>query len=160
MAAAMELRRVAGAQNSNLFDLRCQLTLSSSKPFKKIANVRYVPAAASGAGAAPERLIWGIQRVGRVRMPFATFVLNSYLSIMGREAFDLDFLKPDSDSSEAEGHSQGSQLGGQLQEAVPVPAAVGQSSAGAVESHSFSSHKTFLTSTPLTWLAGWWRKSH
>jgi hypothetical protein len=38
-------------------------------------------------------LTWKIRRCGRVRMPFAASLLNSYLSVMGREAFDLDYLK-------------------------------------------------------------------
>ena len=36
---------------------------------------------------------WYIRRCGRVRMPFAASLLNDYLSIMGRDAFDLDYLK-------------------------------------------------------------------
>ncbi len=52
------------------------------------------PASPVNSETTLEYLTWKIQRYGRVRMPYAASLLNSYLSLMGRDAFDLDYLKP------------------------------------------------------------------
>jgi len=77
-------------------DSRCQLTLSSSGPFQQIAHATYSPAKseADGTCVQQERLTWKIRRSGRVRMPYAAALLSSYLAVIDRAAFDLDYLRP------------------------------------------------------------------
>ena len=77
-------------------DARCQLTLSASGPFQKIAHGTFVEAKpANGEDPAkPGGYTWNLQRIGRVRMPYASSLLGSYLAVVDRDAFDLDYLKP------------------------------------------------------------------
>lgn len=86
------------------FDSRCALTHSTTGPFSKIANASYVKAAAGNGkdeAEITEHFTWKIQRDGRVRMPYASAIFSNYLSVMGREAFDLDYLKPHDNACES-----------------------------------------------------------
>jgi len=77
-------------------DSRCQLTLSASGPFRHIAHGTFVDLTAA-VGDEPEvkaGFTWNLRRVGRVRMPYASALLGSYLAVVDRDAFDLDYLKP------------------------------------------------------------------
>ncbi len=77
-------------------DSRCQLTLSASGPFRHIAHGSFI-GAKPAAGDQPEvkaGFTWNLRRVGRVRMPYASALLGSYLAVVDRDAFDLDYLKP------------------------------------------------------------------
>ncbi len=40
----------------------------------------------------PARVTWRLRRVGRVRMPFASDLLDNYVSTISRNAFDVDFV--------------------------------------------------------------------
>lgn len=40
----------------------------------------------------PKRLTWRLRRCGRVRMPYAAALLESYTSIISRHAFDVDYM--------------------------------------------------------------------
>jgi len=42
----------------------------------------------------PRRLTWRLRRCGRVRMPYAAALLDQYMAVMSRRAFDLDFMLP------------------------------------------------------------------
>lgn len=77
-------------------DARCQLTLSSSGPFQPIAHGTFVKAKPANGDepAAPGGYTWNLRRIGRVRMPYASSLLGSYLAVVDRDAFDLDYLKP------------------------------------------------------------------
>lgn len=44
--------------------------------------------------ALPRRLTWRLRRCGRIRMPYSVALLNQYLDIMSRQAFDLDYIAP------------------------------------------------------------------
>lgn len=77
-------------------DSRCQLTLSARGPFRYIAHGTFVDIKPA-VGEEPEiksGFTWNIRRVGRVRMPYASAMLGSYLAVVDRDAFDLDYLKP------------------------------------------------------------------
>lgn len=41
--------------------------------------------------AFPERVAWNLRRVGRIRVPYSSALLEQLLLLMGRRAFDLDF---------------------------------------------------------------------
>jgi len=77
-------------------DSRCQLTLSASSSFRYIAHGTFVDAqpAAGGQPEVKAGFTWNLRRVGRVRMPYASALLGSYLADVDRDAFDLDYLKP------------------------------------------------------------------
>lgn len=77
-------------------DARCQLTLSSSGPFQPIAHGTFVKAKPANGDqpAVPGGYTWNLRRIGRVRMPYAASLLGSYLAVVDRDAFDLDYLKP------------------------------------------------------------------
>ena len=42
-------------------------------------------------GPLPERIGWNLRRVGRVRPPYSAALLDVALSVMGRQAYDLEF---------------------------------------------------------------------
>jgi hypothetical protein len=44
--------------------------------------------------ALPKRVTWRLRRCGRIRMPYSVALLDQYLSIMSRRAFDLDYMAP------------------------------------------------------------------
>jgi hypothetical protein len=46
------------------------------------------------APALPKRVTWNLRRCGRVRVPYSVALLNQYVSVMSRQAFDLDFIAP------------------------------------------------------------------
>ncbi|MDR7093605.1 hypothetical protein [Hydrogenophaga laconesensis] len=94
---AVKTRLNAGAAlPKELKDARCQLTLATSGPFRYIAHGTFVEAKAATA-IQPEvcaGFTWNLRRIGRVRMPYASAILGSYLAVVDRDAFDLDYLRP------------------------------------------------------------------
>jgi hypothetical protein len=74
-------------------------SISTGEPAKE---VKVASIAGSVLPPSVDRITWYIRRFGRVRMPYASSLLNSYLSVMGREAFDLDYLKPSEESCAAQ----------------------------------------------------------
>ncbi|KQT33658.1 hypothetical protein ASG29_06510 [Sphingomonas sp. Leaf412] len=42
-------------------------------------------------GPLPERVSWNLRRIGRVRPPFSSALLETTLLVLGRRAFDIDF---------------------------------------------------------------------
>jgi hypothetical protein len=97
-AAIASRRALAAPHTEGWFDPRCQLTLSGEDHFKTLVMGAYHPVqpATRKKPETPDYFTWHIRRTGRVRMPYAASVLNNYLSVMSREAFDLDYLKADS----------------------------------------------------------------
>jgi hypothetical protein len=82
-----------GAPANEIKDSRCQLTLSARGPFQHIAHGSFVDAK-EGESYVTGGFTWNLRRVGRVRMPYASALLGSYLAVVDRDAFDLDYLKP------------------------------------------------------------------
>lgn len=98
LKAAVQLmeQQKGQSRNNQYVDLRCQLALSNKGPFAKIAHATYVPMLVGSSGESdkiPACLTWNIRRAGRVRMPYAAALLSHYLSVMSREAFELDYLR-------------------------------------------------------------------
>lgn len=50
--------------------------------------------------ALPQRMTWQLRRCGRIRMPYASALLDDYVSVMSRQAFDLDYMTGGSDEEE------------------------------------------------------------
>ena len=97
LKAAYDARSaVKGTPAKDVKDSRCQLTLSAKGPFQHIAHGSFVETkAANGAElGVTGGFDWNLRRVGRVRMPYASALLGSYLAVIDRDAFDLDYLKP------------------------------------------------------------------
>ena len=42
----------------------------------------------------PKRITWRLRRCGRIRMPYATALLDQYTTVASRQAFELDYLAP------------------------------------------------------------------
>lgn len=103
VAAAFEValtqRAQLGANDPEWFMPNCRLTLSNVKVFLRFVTPSFVaktitvqknkPSIQTGAFS------WNLQRIGRVRMPYAAALLSNYLAVQGREAFDLEYLKSD-----------------------------------------------------------------
>lgn len=97
LKAAFDARSsVKGTPAKDIKDSRCQLTLSAKGPFQHIAYGAFVEAKAAKEDepSAAGGFTWSLRRVGRVRMPYASALLGSYLAVVDRDAFDLDYLKP------------------------------------------------------------------
>ena len=71
-----------------------QLTFGSRDTFKHVQCATFEPATprAGERDAMPKRVTWKLRRCGRLRMPYAAAMLDKYLSVMNRDAFDLDYL--------------------------------------------------------------------
>ncbi|WP_208509544.1 hypothetical protein [Variovorax paradoxus] len=74
-----------------------QLSFRSSSPFSVIARAAVKSKETKNIDETriklPKRVTWSLKRTGRVRMPYAAALLRDYLSLQGRDAFDLDFTK-------------------------------------------------------------------
>lgn len=73
-------------------DVGCQLTFTSDGQYKGVHLAKFKKSVASkGVPATEDRLTWGLVREGRIRAPYSSSLLRDFLSISGRDAFDLDF---------------------------------------------------------------------
>jgi hypothetical protein len=75
-----------------------QLTFDTREAFSRVHSPVF--SALVGANAAaeipklPKRISWQLRRSGRVRMPYSVALLNQYLGVMSRQAFDMDYMTP------------------------------------------------------------------
>lgn len=74
-----------------------QLCFRSSSPFSVISRAVVKNNETKTIDATkvklPKRITWSLKRTGRIRMPYAAALLRDYLSLQGRDAFDVDFTK-------------------------------------------------------------------
>lgn len=93
MSSAIEAYRTGKPSSEALINRQLQLMLCGDDPYKHIYCGTYKAAEAKTASreALPERLIWSLRRCGRIRMPYASAILNDYLTVLSRSAFDRDF---------------------------------------------------------------------
>lgn len=94
------LERAAMAEAAVIrFQHSCHLTISSNPVFGTITMPTFAPRTIEAKGRMPAipsgSFSWNLRRIGRIRMPYAAALLSNYLSVQGREAFDLDYLKTD-----------------------------------------------------------------
>ncbi len=82
-----------GSPAKDIKDSRCQLMLSAKGPFQHIAHGTFIAPEGEKSNVTGG-FNWNLRRVGRVRMPYASALLGSYLAVVDRDAFDLDYLKP------------------------------------------------------------------
>lgn len=72
-----------------------RLTFATEDAFKYIHSGIFKAGSTIQVGdiatALPPRITWSLRRCGRIRMPYAAAMLNSCVSVISREAFDLDF---------------------------------------------------------------------
>jgi hypothetical protein len=75
-------------------DEQLLLTLSAEGPWKHCRAPCHMPRFKSEDLKLPQRVTWRLIRKGRVRAPYSTFMLERVLGLMGRRAFDNDYIKP------------------------------------------------------------------
>jgi hypothetical protein len=84
--------------NDGTADPALQLSFSAENAFKHFHCAVFDQASAENKSARipalPKRVTWRLRRCGRVRMPYSVALLDQYLSIMSRRAFDLDYMAP------------------------------------------------------------------
>jgi len=89
------LLAAAAPAGAAILDERLLLTMSTSKFLKDVRLGQRKAARAADPGtqreALPERVAWNLRRVGRIRVPYSSALLEQLLLLMGRRAFDLDF---------------------------------------------------------------------
>lgn len=64
-----------------------QLVPSDSNAFNRIRYGKY----RNKTPGSPERITWSLRRCGRIRSPYPAWLLSTYLALVGRDAFDVDF---------------------------------------------------------------------
>ncbi|KSV76016.1 hypothetical protein N185_16340 [Sinorhizobium sp. GW3] len=69
-----------------------QLTFASPDSFKLMENGGYQAGDGKGQVRRDVRLTWYLKRCGRIRMPFASAILDRYVGVVNRQAFDVDFM--------------------------------------------------------------------
>lgn len=74
-----------------------QLCLSQESPFKQIFSPTFEPIRNPKPADDPsdnkKRVTWRIRRCGRIRHPYIAAMLDEYLDVIGRHAFDVDFME-------------------------------------------------------------------
>jgi hypothetical protein len=85
----------AAAPTAATVNEKLLLTMSASKFLKDVRLGERKAARVADPGsqreALPERVAWNLRRVGRIRVPYSSALLEQLLLLMGRRAFDLDF---------------------------------------------------------------------
>jgi len=74
-------------------NLDFQMTLISARPFKQVHGAVIRKSEERGDKELPPRITWRLRRCGRVRMPYAASLLEKYMNMLSRRAFDLDYLE-------------------------------------------------------------------
>lgn len=72
-----------------------QLAFAAREAFKSVERGKF-EAAKTGKGGAvtvPAGISWSLRRSGRVRMPYAAAILDRYVGIINRQAFDIDYMQ-------------------------------------------------------------------
>lgn len=96
--AASEALEVEGAilDRPGSIGHKLQLSFSSGNPFHNVCCATYYPASKETRDGEktekPVRLTWRLRRSGRLKMPFSGALLSQYLSVLNRQAFDMDYL--------------------------------------------------------------------
>ncbi len=73
-----------------------QLCVSQDSPFNKVFSATFadvvIPKAADDPSDNLKRVTWRLRRMGRLRQPYIAALLDQHLDLMGRHAFDVDFM--------------------------------------------------------------------
>lgn len=73
-----------------------QLCISQNNPFNKIFSATFTEAMArkedDDRTGDSKRVTWRLRRVGRLRQPYIAALLDQHLILLGRHAFDVDFM--------------------------------------------------------------------
>jgi plasmid maintenance system antidote protein VapI len=98
-AADKYLKQPAGKRGlaeAAALDPKLVLTFDTDKVYSLVGRgvLRTAPHADGGAdpSALPRRLTWKLRRCGRIRMPYAAAIQESYFNIMNRRAFEMDYM--------------------------------------------------------------------
>ncbi len=71
----------------------CWLTFEPGDPFNRVSKPLFRPETRQKGVRKLARVTWRLRRYGRVRTPYSTSLLRDYLSLSGREAFEMDYTK-------------------------------------------------------------------
>lgn len=84
----------AGRDEQDIPRSELQLTFGPSESFKQVRSPKLVAASpkTNFREALPKRVTWKLRRCGRLRMPYAAAMLEQYVAVSARRAFDLDYL--------------------------------------------------------------------
>jgi hypothetical protein len=105
-----------------------QLTFASTTSFKYIYTPAFEDATRQKINSVfierPKRATWRLRRCGRIRMPYATALLDQFTTVMSRPAFLLDYMShgglvAEEGGSETRGSGKSTEAG-----AIPVAAPV------------------------------------
>ena len=92
------LRRRRLLKRIGIVDFNLQLSFVSNEPFNHIHCGTFEPGSRTKANGVwttyPKRVTWRLRRCGRIRMPYAAALLDQYVRVMSRQAFDLDYMTP------------------------------------------------------------------
>jgi hypothetical protein len=95
-AATKALHAAQPIQGGGLLTDGLQLCVSQDSPFKQIFCPAFEPVLAPQPANDPsdnkKRVTWRLRRCGRIRHPYVSALLDGYLDVMGRHAFDVDFM--------------------------------------------------------------------
>jgi hypothetical protein len=82
-----------------------QLCVSQESPFKQVFAPTFVPVHNPKHDNDPsdnkKRVTWRLRRCGRIRHPYIAALLDEYLGVIGRHAFDVDFMDLETPSGAA-----------------------------------------------------------
>jgi hypothetical protein len=96
LAAGPPAKAAKGASTIVSLPPALQLTFAVDNDFKPVfRGILKAKAPASEEPeipALPQRMTWQLRRCGRIRMPYASALLDDYVSVMSRQAFDLDYM--------------------------------------------------------------------
>jgi hypothetical protein len=92
------LSGAATLPTSGMVQIALQLTFASDGAFKHIHMATLERGSEQKINgkktAVPRRVTWRLRRCGRIRMPYAAALLDQYMTVMSRHAFDLDYMLP------------------------------------------------------------------
>lgn len=78
-------------------DAKLLLTFDIDRAYKLVGRGAFREASQSdGCGRLPllpKRVTWKLRRCGRIRMPYAAAILENYVNVMSRRAFEVDYME-------------------------------------------------------------------
>jgi hypothetical protein len=97
--AAKALLAAESIKGGGLLTDGLQLCVSQESPFKQVFCPTFEPVRNPKPDNDPsdnlKRVTWRLRRCGRIRQPYIAALLDEYLDVIGRHAFDIDFMDVD-----------------------------------------------------------------
>ena len=84
---------LAGQSDAVAINSELQMTFTTENAFKHVHTATIKGASTRDNVERPSRVTWRTMRCGRIRMPYAAALLEEFMNVFSRRAFDLDYLK-------------------------------------------------------------------